>query len=274
MIEVLSQGRLGNQMFQFAFGYAASKKLGTTLLMRNSHLRNYFYLGMPYSIFHLRNHLLAFLMERRQKPTRIVVENESDPHEVLKTLRDNTVYSGYYQSEIYFKDYKLDIIRLFKVLPEHKKKFIHKYGELFSQHKIIAIHIRRKDYTEFPLFNIKGGALLPFEYFWYCLHCIASFDTYKVIFVSDEIDVVKREFSTLENAMFESNDAIVDFQIIKNADEIIISNSSFSWWAAYLNQKNAAVFVPKHWLGFSVQKEYPVGAVVDKWRKVDVSKSI
>ena len=274
MIEVLSQGRLGNQMFQFAFGYAASRRLRTMFLMRNSHLGDYFCLGMPYRLFHLRNRLMAFLMARSQNPTKILVDNLLIPHEALKTLRDNAIYSGFFQSEMFFKDYKRDIVRLFRILPVHREKFINKYGELFAQHKVVAVHIRRTDYAEFPPFGIKGGALLPFSYFWHCLDRIEELEDHQVIFVSDEIDAVAKEFRTVRYAMFESNETIVDFQILQNADIVIISNSSFSWWAAYLNRKSGLVFAPKYWLGFRVRIEYPAGAVAERWRAVDVSKII
>jgi|SRR5690606_1802039 len=44
---------------------------------------------------------------------------------------------------------------------------------------------------------------------------------------------------------------------LQNAKALIISNSSFAWWAANLNPKKPLVLVPNFWLGFKIKKEFP-----------------
>ncbi|HEY0899634.1 MAG TPA: alpha-1,2-fucosyltransferase, partial [Sphingobacteriaceae bacterium] len=111
---------------------------------------------------------------------------------------------------------------------------------------------------------------LPIEYFKSQLDSIPNHQSYKVIFLSDDMEYVKTVFPQKENYIFSENTEIVDFQVIQHADIAIISNSSFAWWAAYLSSKKNLVIAPKNWLGFRIGREHPKGIMTDrfKWRDV------
>lgn len=272
MIQVLAQGRLGNQMFQYAFGYAASKKIKTHFFMRGTMLWDFFELDTPKWLNVSKTTTRLALMRLTRPRARVEIDNLMSPQEVMARLTDGVVYAGYFQSEKFFGAERSEIEKRFTLLPRHKQKFLTHYGERFSQSRTVVVHVRRTDYGDFPLFGIQGSALLPFAYFRACLERIEELERYTIIFVSDEIETVAREFRDLKNAEFSSNEAIVDFQLLQHADIAILSNSSFSWWAAYLNQKNPLVFAPKDWLGFTGRIEYPTGVLLDRWEHVDVSE--
>lgn len=108
---------------------------------------------------------------------------------------------------------------------------------------------------------------MPFEYYRKALDSIEGIENYKVLFIGDDVESVKNEFGHEYNHSFESNPAIIDFQLIQHADIAIIANSTFAWWAAYLSQKpNAKIIAPEYWLGYKVKKEYPVGIRTDKFK--------
>ena len=143
------------------------------------------------------------------------------------------------------------------------------WGRLFTDNKTIAVHIRRTDYLKYG----KRDISLPMEYFQNRLDIIENIDAYKIIFVSDDIECVKSHFRNKDNYIYSLNDEITDFQIIMNADIAIISNSSFSWWAAFLSGKNNIVYAPKNWLGFRIGKEHPKGIMTDRFIWCDVNSS-
>ncbi len=270
MIQVLARGRLGNQMFQYAFGYAASKKIKTRFFMRGTMLCDFFELDAPKWLNLARATALVAFMRLPRRRTRVEIDNRMPPQEVMAQLKDGVVYGGYFQSESFFGEHRSEIEKRFTILPRHKQKFLTQYGERVSQSRTVVVHVRRTDYGDFPLFGIQGSALLPFAYFRACLARIEQLERCTIIFVSDEIETVAREFQGLKNAQFSTNEAIVDFQLLQHADIAILSNSSFSWWACYLNQKNPQVFAPKYWLGFTGRIEYPAGVLLDRWQLVDV----
>ena len=102
---------------------------------------------------------------------------------------------------------------------------------------------------------------LPFSYYKFCLNQILKTNSIeKIIVISDDVEKCKEIFKEFEkvNIMYEENTEIIDFQLIMNADYLILSNSSFSWWGAYLNNKKQKVYAPKYWLGFHKKFSYPL----------------
>jgi hypothetical protein len=273
MIAVRLEGRLGNQLFQYAFIYATAKKLKVDFYIDQSIdkflLDQYFEVdNTPYHLFqkyifntkgyknlfsyHLKRPFYTGLKKIHQLKT-LNFSHFDDPDSQLSNMIDSALYTGFFQSEQYFSAYRNDIIRLFSVKPQYK----HQYksiaaAQLPANKPIVVIHIRRGDY-------VNLDCQLPDEYYHDIIAGLKDNDAYYV-FISDEADYIKEQFAYLENKYISHNTEIIDFQLLLNADVCILSSSSFSWWAAWLNpKKNKLVYAPKYWLGFKDQKEFPTG---------------
>jgi hypothetical protein len=49
------------------------------------------------------------------------------------------------------------------------------------------------------------------------------------------------------------------------------SNSTFSWWAAYLNENpNKQIYCPKYFLGHVIEKKYPIHIYPSDWHQIKV----
>lgn len=276
MIGVNLRGRMGNQLFQFAFAYATAKKLKTSFFINESakHFRprSYFELGGYNNFYNDVKRKWFNLLNYKQKNI-IIYDNSKLPSENLLLMKNNAIYSGFFQSEEYFKDSEEDIRRLFKIKDKYINSFNQKFKSIFSANKILAIHLRRTDYLSQGDDKVGGKDVsLPILYYKKCMERIKSIDEYLVIFVSDSIDYARESFGVKHNYRFEFNSEIIDFQVLLNADILIISNSTFAWWAAYLNNKNnKVVFAPKYWLGFKVKEESPAGIMLPEWNWSEVS---
>lgn len=296
MIGVLAQGRMGNQMFQYAFGFIAAKKLNTTFFLYNPNSLHYFKLNPEFA----NNKELYKKYTKRKFFKRSCVpfpkltspnfnkeyyawgvrkDLVSWPNQVggnnflLKELKDDVVYDGYFQSDKYFISYETEVKNMFALKEQYVNEFEAKKKSL-SAKKYIAIHIRRTDYINYGGEELGGyNMTLPVEFYKKSLASINNLNEYNVVFVSDDIDFVKKEFGEHSNYYFESNSEIIDYQILLNADKLIIANSTFSWWAAWLNTKaDLEVFAPKYFLGFKVNQYYPAGIEVEKWNWIDVNE--
>ncbi len=94
MIAVERRDRLGNQMFQFAFGLAASRRLWTGFVMADDLLRAYFSLGSHTRVMGRGLRALRYRVRRRFAPyLSVSVGNDDydDPERVLDTLTDHTI---------------------------------------------------------------------------------------------------------------------------------------------------------------------------------------
>jgi hypothetical protein len=66
----------------------------------------------------------------------------------------------------------------------------------------------------------------------------------------------------------------MDFQHLLNAHECIISNSTFSWWGAWLNTRpDKKIYAPEYFLGWRIKKEYPQNIYPHDWVKVSFNES-
>ncbi len=272
MIGVKFNGRLGNQLFQFTFlRYLKTQVKNQFLFFPNPHhayLAKYFDLGIYYNLT-LNSKLYSIitrLLPKLVKFKTVYIQNIQVPRKA--EIINNTLYTGFFQTDWYL-DQTRDNFQL-KIKKKYTEQFEELYGKIFEHEKTIAVHIRRTDYLKYG----KRDISLPIEYFKRRLRNIPNLASYRVFFLSDDINFVKSEFEANDNYIFSENAEIIDFQIIKNADIAIISNSSFSWWAAYLSNKKNLVYAPKNWLGFRLGKEHPKGIMTSKFIWCDVFENI
>ena len=271
MIGVKLIGRLGNQLFQYAFAYSVSKKLKTPFLLIESEYHH------KYNIHYFRLRLFEKLSSKiatsfyfkLSKKFKIIKEydnNEVLTIEELINFKNNLVYEGFFQSENYFREYEKHLRQLFTIKRKYKNFFNNKYSDLILREvPLLVIHYRGTDYKNW------GGTdyTLPIDYYLNAMSLIEDLNQYRLVILTDDINLAKKTFKTLWNAEYISDSEINDFQILLNADKLIISNSTFAWWGAYLNYHNAEVFAPKYWLGFKNKSEQPLGIMSVNWNWID-----
>ena len=273
MIAIRLEGRLGNQLFQYAFIYAAAKKLNTSFYLDKSienfmlpeyfEIKNDFLAVLDTRIFsipgyknifriHAKKAFYSFLNGVIFRGNKIVTTGQTANIDGPTLFKPGHMYEGFFQSQSYFEDFKNEIKDLYKI----KKPFIDAFKQIQKQFakpgKIAVIHVRRTDYVDT---NIS----LPITYYKKAIEIIDSPDI-QYVFISDDPAFIEKEFGYITNRYISKNNEIIDLQFLINADFCILSNSSFSWWGAWLNNKpDKKVYVPKHWLGFNEREEYPYG---------------
>ena len=112
---------------------------------------------------------------------------------------------------------------------------------IMHDEKTVSIHVRRGDYLELSDFH-------PTCEVSYYDDAMKNFEGYTPLVFSDDVALCKENLSHHHPIFVEGNDLNVDMCLMSMCDGHIISNSSFSWWAAWLgNKKN--VVAPKTWFG-------------------------
>ncbi len=241
MIVVKIHGGLGNQMFQHAYGLALAKRNNTRLwcdlsMYKNGHdsrpleLRN-----LVQTVRHSKAvNCLKYLRHVREKTFGF------DPK--LKTIKDFHYVSGYFQSYKYFDEIKDELRFTDSVHFDYVRELVKETGA------DTAIHIRRGDY----LTSLKHY-VLPDSYY---LNAINKLGSKNVVIFSDDEEYVRsfqnRYFlkNWIQYFVWDSIDAIHDLAAMSFFKNIVIANSSYSFWAAYLS--NAKVIAPKKYFSGDV----------------------
>ncbi|MBI3508832.1 MAG: alpha-1,2-fucosyltransferase [Chlamydiia bacterium] len=142
----------------------------------------------------------------------------------------------------YFHEYREKIRELFGpsdvVIAELKEK----YDFILNHPKTVAVHVR----TYHPI--LLKHCCLGSDYYQNALNQFDE-DHLFVIF-SDRIEWCKKHLDLQgKNAIFiEGNHHILDFYLMNYCKNIITSNSTFSWWAAYLKKDPSGLIIaPKRW---------------------------
>lgn len=248
-LEIGYTGRLGNQLFQYAACYAMSKKLNTEFMIPKLNVDNLKQDGcfdfsnnqwIPYR-FKMYD---VFNITAPQTLTFPPLNSYKEPHfhysENFQNIVDNTSIEGYFQSERYFIEYKDEILKEFSF----KEEIYNQALEIISPIKdkeIVAVHIRRGDNIVNPTFP-----LISMEYIQQALNHFSDKE-YNYLVISDDIGFCEEVFP--QGVMFSDGKSdLIDLCLMSLADHNIISNSSFSWWGAYLNSNpNKKVIAPNNW---------------------------
>jgi len=237
-------GRLGNQMFQYAALKALSLKTGYKMVIPNNlEIKQdgvFDYTNNQWIKYRL-DILDCFKLNCKVKNILTkYIYNESlfEFNDDIFNIHDSTSIEGYFQSYKYFKDYE-EVIRKEFIF---KDKIINKCKSIINKYSNpVSIHIRRGDYINHPSYWV----VTP-EYINEALQYFTDKE-YTFLIFSDDIEWCKQIFP--DEVMFmEGNNQFEDLCLMSLCDHNIIANSSYSWWGAWLNNnKNKKVIAPKNW---------------------------
>lgn len=266
MIIARLQGGLGNQMFQYAAAKSLAKRLGSSFKLEaltslSKDKQRVIALGDLNAGFELatKEEIKKFLFFPglyRHKPElfsklgRNVYREQSfhyDPN--FLTLSDPVYLDGFWQSPRYFADIETIIRSDFAVKDQLVKKVLSKGRELEESHAI-GVHVRRGDFLRPKIAAYHG--VLDAAYYQSAIESIQEKDPRATVhFFSDDIEWVKSNIPTQVNTEFVSSPrrtALEDFYLMSKCRHNVIANSSFSWWAAWLNNHpDKMVVAPRNW---------------------------
>jgi len=251
-------GQLGNQMFEIAAALSVAIDHEAEVTVPDLNLTQW---GIP---LNKENVFWRFHTFTPPVPLTVYVESEFRYSPIPYT--PNMRIQGFFQSEKYFERHKHAIIEAFSPKESILKDLKERYSDIIDHPETVAIHIRTyiKDDPTHAFYHLNGRDYVrrAMEYF--------PEDAYYIVF-SDNIPWCKTELADLcPNMRFMEEDTYLnDFYLMTLCKNHIISNSSFSWWGAYLNRDpNKLVIAPKKWfterVGHNIQDLIP-----EEWIQID-----
>lgn len=234
MIYVRFTDRLGNHLFQLAAAYSLTDKITICADDPDVH-RNI----MNYKDIFFRN---IPIIDYIPSGVKVYTEPEFRYHSIPYKEGDDLIIKGYFQS---YKYVDINRMRLLYRMPDFiSQKLKEKYGSLLCT-GFNAIHVRRGDYMNMLYKHPFAGS----KYYHNAIKALNS--DLPFIVVSDDITWCKKNFHGNQFYFSERNSFLEDFFIQTLASNNIISNSSFSLWAAMLNSNsNRKVYAPSLWFGY------------------------
>lgn len=251
-------GRLGNQMFQYAATMAAAENAAAVFAIpiENQELSKYFNLSCKF----------FSIQDNRQILSRLNIYQESsfNYNQNFSFIGDNTDLLGYFQTEKYFKKIEDKIRKEFSFKKEILDKCNEKIINLKNQYnkKICSLHVRRGDYVNLQNYH----SLCSLEYYKKAIDI--NSDCIFYVF-SDDIQWCKQNFIEKKFIFSEQNSQEQDLCLMSLCDNNIIANSSFSWWGAWLNlNKEKQIIAPNNWFGPSYKGHDTTDLYCEDWIKI------
>ena len=280
VIIVRMQGGIGNQLFQYAFYLnLISKRKNVYLdfshfskyskrplkifeafefecpLAPSNIVNQYLQLRYPRFIYRLFNRPLRLISNYQIMNSNnikyIFKENDNLHPEAYKYIRYGYL-DGYWQSEIYFDNIIQNIPSIFKFKTVNNISVLQMKTRILNSNNNTSLHWRRGDYV-----GHKNSGINLESYFENSLKYMISKKNIKDVFVfTEDPKWVKQK---LENYCLNINFVHVSEELSNHEDyhelflmtlckNNIISNSSFSWWGAYLNRYDQKmVIAPDKW---------------------------
>ncbi len=164
-----------------------------------------------------------------------------------------------------------------EVLPEMRARFtfnfeitrqIAEVKKIILEKNSVAVHVRRTDFLDPKISSFAIGICSDVYYRNAINHIKEEVENPYFIFFSDDIEYVKENMGTENSYYVEGNAGYEDFYLMSLCKHFILANSTFSFWAAILNDiKNKTVCVPEYWYNNPLrQAEF----IPDEWKKIAV----
>ena len=210
-------GRMGNRMFQFAFGY----------ILANARNCQLYHESLP-----------NFNIEGKYGPPvdNITTTRSMGNHKVdfNKLISDpNTIIVSFLQRAGYFKKHRDSLREAFK---------IKKHGPINKDN--LVVHVRETDYNQINCF-------LGYE-FYKAMIDSSGFTNVRIVTDNSNCDTVQKLLADgcdlvsegyVDKFQLHSNErSFSDWLVLLLSENIALSQSSFSWWAAFLGTHNKVIF--------------------------------
>lgn len=276
MNKVAIYGGLGNQMFQYALCVALNRRGIKTRISFSNYLYRFHHHGfnlsnaftidlqfplnllnsfLNHGTFLYKNRYIGFflkrLLHRNQDKSNKYIEKkefEFDP-DVFK--QRDCIFFGIWQVESYFSDIKEVILKEFEFrVPSDKKN--NEIINMITHSNSVSIHIRRGDYLNDRWRNILGVIQSTIYYENAADYLKERLANLRFFVFSDDIAWAKENLKLLNCVYVDHNKgkrSFVDMYLMSLCKHNIIANSTFSWWAAWLNRNTARmVIMPEKWI--------------------------
>lgn len=155
------------------------------------------------------------------------------------------VLDGYFQHAGYFKHNLQEIINLWR------------FDKIITVGNTVGVHVRRGDYVNYPTKHI----LITPEW---VRKALQNFPGYNVIIFTDSPQWVREN---LPEYPIISNDILGDFIQLASCEHLILSPSTFAYWAGVVNPNpNKRIIITNHW--FSPKYQFNADHIIpETWTK-------
>ena len=247
MVVPFLTGGLGNQLFQLSCAYNYARIYDYKFRVNYS----------LYACYGQGQHALRY----RETLYQNIESTDLDPKyrynfphhrysEILRLPRVDVKLEGGFQSSRYFAKYREEVRHLF-VLPKADLESAKSFLALDESRPVVGIHIRLGDYA-----NHRGLQAFAKSYY---LKAAALFPrNSRFIVCSDEPDlaceILRSEqksnwFSPrlIDPEVYRGSSELADLALLSLCNNLILSNSTFSYWGYFLGVAKTKVVAPKRW---------------------------
>lgn len=228
-------GGLGNQMFEVAAAASLAKDNGAQLIVNPS---EHFLPNQGKNVNTYAANVFSKIAFDAKPPVKVGYSWEKPTYQPIP-YAPNLKLGGHYQSFKYF-DHNRDYI---------KKLFLddNTLYELDCHYHMTgvttAIQVRRGDYIKFP----NHHPMMTAEYY---KKAVEMTECDQIYICSDDIEWCKENLKFDKPVQYIKDRDYCELYLIASCKNIVISNSSFGWWAAYLKRYDyGKVIAPATWFG-------------------------
>lgn len=259
MVVTVLIGGLGNQMFQCASAYALASKLDSQMafdisILKNDPIRN-FALGpfnIPATLIETEIENLSWFKKLVMGiPSKIKNYKEQKDFvfdENFLKQKDPIRLNGYWQNPRYFDALREEVVKLFHFKLSGSAKTWE--DKILSSHHSVSLHVRRGDYISNQHTNTVHGTC-SLAYYQEALKIIKNqlATDFTTFIFSDDPEWCQTNFDFVDDkVVMPIIGDVEDLTLMSRCQHNIIANSSYSWWAAYLNNfENKNVVAPLKW---------------------------
>ena len=281
MIVVKLIGGLGNQMYQYAYGLQLAEEYGEPICFDT----DYYPAGKPLALYNLnipqyplwktvgiseKEQKKAVFQQKcfhvLQKAIRVLGKTDRtgdkllshyapkgyvfnfDPYyyDIAKCDKPNKYIYGYFQGEQYFSKCKEQLKEYFKVRQPLGECAL-AYQEQIQSSNAVAFHIRLGDYKNAA--NVDLDVCSIAYYRRAIAHICANIENPKFFVFTNDVALASKMLEFPAGSVFvQGTKDYEDFALMQQCRHFVLSNSTFSWWAAYLAENpEKMVTVPEKW---------------------------